>query len=137
MNKTFRVISNPLIAALLALGGAAGLSLAHEANAAKKTFVGHVVDLACYVGHGSIGDSHRECATSCAKAGVPLAILDRQSQTLYLPLSKNHHSPANADLMPFVENDVRVTGAVVEKDGMKTILLESIEASKGSATAGK
>jgi hypothetical protein len=130
MNKTFRAISNSLLAALLAIGGAAGLSLAHDTKAAKTTFVGHVVDLACYVGHGSIGDSHRECATSCAKAGVPLAILDQESQTLYLPLAKNHHAPANADLMPFIEKDIRVTGTVVEKNGMKTILLESIEAAK-------
>jgi len=69
MNKTFRAISNSLLAALLAIGGAAGPSLAQDAKAAKTTFVGHVVDLACYVGHGSIGESHRECATSCAKVG--------------------------------------------------------------------
>ena len=130
MSKTFRAISNSLVAALLVLGVAVGLGLAHDPKAAKKTFVGHVVDLACYVGHGSIGDSHRECATSCAKAGVPLAILDQKSQTLYLPLAKNHHAPANADLMPFIEKDIRVTGSVIEKNGMKTILLESIEAAK-------
>lgn len=130
MNKTFRAISNSLLAVLLTLGVAVGLSLAHDPKAAKKTFVGHVVDLACYVGHGSIGDSHRECATSCAKAGVPLGILDQKSQTLYLPLAKNHHAPANAELMPFIEKDIRVTGSVVEKNGMKTILLESIEAAK-------
>ncbi len=130
MSKTFRFISNSLIAALLAIGGTVGLSLAHDTKAAKAAIVGHVVDLACSVGHGSIGDSHRECATSCAKAGVPLAILDQKSQTLYLPLAKNHHAPANADLMPFIEKDIRVTGSVIEKNGMKTILLESIEAAK-------
>jgi hypothetical protein len=131
MSKTFRVISNSLIAALLTVGGAVHLGLAHNTKAtARKTFVGRVVDLACYTGHGSIGDSHRECATSCAKAGVPLAILDQQSQTLYLPLSKNHHAPANTELMPFVERDIRVTGTVAKKNGLKTILLESIEAAK-------
>ena len=130
MNKTFRFISNSLFAAMLVLGGAAGLSLAHDPKAPKKTFVGHVVDLACYVGHASIGESHRECATNCAKAGLPLGILDQKSQTLYLPLSKNHHAPANTDLMPFIEKDIRVTGSVMEKNGMKTIVLESIEAVK-------
>jgi len=32
--------------------------------------------------------------------------------------------------MPFIEKDIRVTGSVIEKNGMKTILLESIEAAK-------
>ncbi len=130
MRNQLRTIAVSLLGTLLGLGGLQ-VGLAHDTKTARKsTFVGHVVDLACYVGHSSIGDSHRECATSCAKAGVPLAILDQESGTLYLPLSKNHHSPANAELMPFVERDVRVTGTVVEKEGMKTILLESIEASK-------
>ncbi len=128
MSKALRVISTPLIAALVALGVSLQLGVAHDAKAEKRTIVGHVVDMACFTGHSSIGDSHRGCATSCAKAGVPLAILDQQSQTLYLPLSKNHHVPANPELMSFVEKDVRVTGMVVEKNGMKTILLESIEA---------
>ena len=130
MSKVFRAISTSLIAALVTLGGAMQIGLAHDSKAEKRTFVGHVVDMACYVGHGSIGDSHRECATTCAKAGIPLAILDQQSQTLYLPLSKNHHAAANTDLLHFVEKDVRVTGTVSEKDGMKTIQLESIEAAK-------
>ncbi len=125
-NQSFRRISAFLGIALLA-AGIVQLGLAHEKkDAAKKTFVGHVVGLACYVGHSSIGDSHRECATTCAKAGIPLAILDQQTHTLYLPLAKNHHAAANEELMPFIEKDVQVTGTIVEKDGMKAILLESI-----------
>ena len=125
-NRTFRRISAFLGMALLA-AGTVQLGLAHEKKSAeKKTFVGHVVGLACYIGHSSIGDSHRECATTCAKAGIPLAILDQQTSTLYLPLAKNHHAAANEELMAFIEKDVRVTGTIVEKDGMKAILLESI-----------
>ena len=115
--------------AVVSLGiGLATLGRAHDEKGAKKTFVGHVVDLACYVGHGSIGESHRECAATCARGGIPLAILDQATGTLYLPLAKDHHAPANKELLPFVEADVRVSGSVVEKDGMKTILLESLAA---------
>ncbi|MBI1355737.1 MAG: hypothetical protein GC160_15465 [Acidobacteria bacterium] len=113
--------------AIVSLGiGLSALGLAHEKKGAPKTFVGHVVDLACYVGHGSIGESHRECATTCARAGIPLAILDQASGTLYVPLGKDHHAPANKELLPFVESNVRVTGTIVEKDGLKAILLESV-----------
>ncbi len=99
---------------------------AHDKKAESRSFVGHVVGLACYFGHNSIGDSHRDCATTCAKGGIPLAILDQKTQTLYLPLAKNHHEPANAELLPFVEQDVQVSGKVTEKDGMKAIVLESV-----------
>ena len=47
-----------------------------------------------------------------------------------MPLAKKHHEPANAELVPFVEQDVDVTGKVVEKDGMKAILIEKIEAAR-------
>ena len=52
----------------------------------------------------------------------------KQTGTLYLPLAKSHHEPANKELMAFVEKDVRVTGTVAEKDGLKTITIESIAA---------
>ena len=113
--------------AILSLGiGLGALGWAQERQGAEKTFVGHVVDLACYIGHGSIGESHRECAATCARGGIPLAILDQASGTLYLPLAKSHHAPANNELLPFVEADIRVTGTVVDKDGMKAILLKSV-----------
>jgi len=114
--------------AIVSLGiGLSALGRAHEKKGAEKTFVGHVVDLACYIGHGSIGESHRECAATCARSGIPLAILDQATGTLFLPLANDHHEPANKGLLPFVEADVRVTGTVVEKDGMKAITLSEIE----------
>lgn len=115
-------------AALLAFAGLQ-LAVAQEHHhGTEKTFVGHVVDVACYVSHGEIGEGHRECAATCAKAGIPLAILDQQTGTLYLPLAKNHHESANKELLAYVERDVRVTGTVTEKDGMKTITIASIAA---------
>jgi hypothetical protein len=115
-------------AALLAFCGLQLATAQEHHHGAEKTFVGHVVDVSCYVSHGSIGEAHRECAETCAKAGIPLAILDQQTGTLYLPLAKSHHEPANKGLMAFVEKDVRVTGTVTEKDGLKTIAIESIAA---------
>ena len=115
-----------LLAIVLLGTGLGAVGWAHEKKGAEKTFVGHVVGLACYIGHGSIGEPHRECAATCARGGIPLAILDQISGTLYLPLAKDHHTPANKELLPFVEDDVRVTGTVVEKGGMKAILLQSV-----------
>lgn len=114
MSRTYCAFPASLAAALF-VSGAVYTALAHDTKAAgKRTFVAHVVDLACYAGHGSIGDSHGGCATACAKTGIPLAILDQQAQTLYMPLSKDHHAAANAELMPFVEKGSRDRNGVRE-----------------------
>lgn len=127
MSRTTAILTLAVAGFLAVLGLQLAVAQGHH-HGAEITFVGHVVDVACYVSHGSIGESHRECAETCAKAGIPLAILDQQAGTLYLPLAKSHHDPANKELMAFVEKDVRVTGTVIEKDGMKTITIGSITA---------
>ena len=100
----------------------------HEPKAAGKvTVVGHVVGTACYMGHGSKGEEHIACATECAKAGIPLAILESGTGKLYLPLATDHHSAANKQLMPYIEKDVRVNGTVVEKGGLTAIVIEKVE----------
>ena len=104
------------------------IALGHEPKPAKKTtVVGHIVGTACYFGHESKGEEHLACATECAEAGIPLAILESGSGKLYLPLATDHHSSANKQLMPYIEKDVRVIGTVVEKGEMKAIMIEKIE----------
>ena len=104
------------------------IALGHEPKPAKNTTIlGHVVGTACYMGHESKGEEHRACATECAKAGIPLAILESGTGKLYLPLASDHHSSANKQLMPYIEKDIRVSGTVVEKGGLKAIVIEKIE----------
>ena len=104
--------------------------LGHKPKAAKTiTITGNVVGTACYLGHNSQGEGHTDCAIRCAKAGVPLAILDSESKMLYLPLSG--HQGANDKLIKHAEKTVRVTGKAIDKNGMKAISIESIEAVDG------
>ena len=99
-------------------------SASHEApKGSSITIVGRVVDTACYLTHGAQGEKHIECA----KEGIPLAILDKDSGTLYLPLASKHHKHANAELMPFIEKSVKVKGVMLERNGMKAVLIEKIE----------
>ena len=102
----------------------------HKLKGTKTiTITGNVVGTACYLGHNSQGEGHTDCAIQCAKAGVPLAILDSESKTLYLPLS-GHHG-ANDKLLEYAEKTVRVTGKAIDKNGMKAIAIESVEAVGG------
>jgi hypothetical protein len=117
-------MKTPLLAALVL---AAGSLLAHDIEGKAVTIVGHVVDTGCYFAeHEGSGPKHAACATMCAKAGIPLAIVD-DSGKLYLPIGEEHHA-ANAKLMPFVEKKVKVTGTLVEKGGMSALAIKTIAA---------
>lgn len=100
------------------------------AQAPKPTILtGLVVDTGCYLSHDTKGEKHTRCATTCANAGVPLAILDEATGTVYLPIAMDHKNQ-NAKLLPFIEKKVTVTGALVEKGGIKGIILKTVAAAK-------
>ena len=100
---------------------------AHEEHKGKAvTITGMVVDTGCYMSHDAAGDKHTECATACAKAGVPLAIVDGAGK-IYLPIAVDHKNP-NTKLMPFIEKKVKVTGTAMEKGGLEGIVIKTVEA---------
>ena len=111
---------------------AAALAVAqhdHGTNAKVITMTSLVVDTGCYMSHNSKGEKHESCATACAKAGVPLALLDEASGTLYIPVASDHKNQ-NAKLMPFIEKKVTVTGTLIEKGGVKGFVIKTVEAAK-------
>jgi hypothetical protein len=126
-----RIVRSMKRAIVTFLTGAA-LALAqhdHGTQGKEVTMTSLVVDTGCYMSHDSKGPKHETCATTCAKAGVPLALLDEASGTLYIPVASDHKNQ-NAKLMPFIEKKVKVTGTVVEKGGVKGFVLKSVEASQ-------
>ena len=117
---------------ILTLLAGATLALAqhdHAESSKPVTMTALVVDTGCYMSHNTKGDKHRTCATACARAGVPLALLDEASGTLYLPVAANHQNQ-NAKLMPFIERKVTVTGALAEKGGIKGFIIKTVESAK-------
>lgn len=101
---------------------------AHGHGDAKTTQItGQVLDIACFVGHDSSGEKHAKCAEACARAGNPLAIFD--GKQIYLSVSMNHKNP-NEKLMAFIEKKVKVTGSLVEKAGLKGIMIDKVEAAE-------
>lgn len=104
------------------------LLLAHGDTKGKAvTLAALVVDTGCYLSHDSRGESHLKCATTCAKAGVPLALLDEKTGSVYLPVAMDHKNQ-NDKLMPYLEKRVKVTGMLLEKGGVKGIVLKTVEA---------
>lgn len=93
----------------------------------QVTLTGHVIDVYCYSTMGAKGEGHKACATACAKAGEPLAILTSDG-TVYMPVSNKPGDPQNPRLLPFVEGEVTVTGLHRLVNGLHTIQIQTIKA---------
>ncbi|MGH7539899.1 MAG: hypothetical protein ACRELC_02765, partial [Gemmatimonadota bacterium] len=118
-----------LLGAALALGAAtlvASPAMAQE-QPAPRTISGQVVDMTCYLNMGLKGADHKQCAELCAKAGLQLGILGSDGR-LYLATDQGMPAPdVNPKLIPFAEEQVRVTGVVNERSGARSIVIDRIE----------
>ncbi len=103
-----------------------------SADAAKvatgpRSIVGEVVDPACWIVNGARGDSHKECAIACAKAGQVLAILEKKTQKLYLVATDKPGEDPNKGLIDYVAQTVLVKGRVYTRGGATGIKVASVE----------
>lgn len=123
-----KTLLSSLFALVLLVAGAAPTSAQMEmAEAEDVEFTAQVVDMSCKVVYDLSGDSHRECAQVCADRGVPLGLL-AEDGTFYLPVSQAMPGASeNERLRPHAEHTVRVTGKAIERGGMHTIIIESVE----------
>ena len=107
----------------------AALSFAQDQHGEKQiTIVGQVIDTGCYFAHDSKGEAHAACAATCAKGGIPLAILD-DSGKVYLPIAADHKNQ-NLKLIPFVEKRVKVTGTLFDRNGIEGIAIRNVESAQ-------
>ena len=90
------------------------------------TLTASVVDLSCNTVYGAAGPDHRMCSQVCFDQGIPLALLG-QDGTLYVPVTMAMgQERGDKDLRGHAEHTVNVTGKVISRGGMNTILIESI-----------
>ncbi len=91
------------------------------------SFTATVVDMSCKSVYNLSGDDHRMCAQACFDQGIPLALLGEDG-TMYLPVTLVMGSErGDKDLRGHAEHTVQVTGKVIERAGLNTILIESIK----------
>lgn len=104
-------------------------SMGFAAQAADTTVTGEPVDITCYLG-GKAGEAHAACAKGCAEKGQPLGIAAKGAdgkEVLYLALG-GEGKAAKDLLAASMGKQVKVTGAVSEKGGMKVITITKVEA---------
>lgn len=115
-----------IVASILA--AASLVALAADKPPAKIT--GEIVDSACYMKAGAKGSGHEQCATACAKAGVPLALLEDETGNVVWLSANKDATNVNDQLMPYVAKKVTLTGKWYEKGGTKLFSIDKVEAAK-------
>ena len=92
----------------------------------EVTITGHVIESFCYITMNMVGQKHKKCAKMCAEKGISLGILEKGTDLIYLAFPEGHGNP-NEKLMAFIEEDVKVTGKLWEKGGLKAIQIQKVE----------
>lgn len=102
---------------------------AAENSGAEQTLTGEVVDVFCYLSHGTdgLGKGHAGCAKKCIESGLPVAL--KVGDQLYLAAMASH-DPANNTLARFAGERVTVHGQVMEHDGQHLIAITKVEKSE-------
>ena len=106
----------------LALSGAA-----FGADAMPMTVTGEVVDTFCYATAGAKGEGHRKCGLSCAEKGIPVALLEKGTDKVYVLLPKKNATPVPKGLVDKMGHQVTVTGKMYSVGGSQFLTVESFK----------
>src|SRR4030095_3599138 len=109
--------------------GLAGMFTSAVLTAQQKgervTATGEVVEMWCYLEAGDRGAAKKACATACAKAGNPIAIVDAKGQLFTLAGLKAHQT-AQEFLLDKMSETVTVTGTLVKNPNVQMIYVELV-----------
>jgi hypothetical protein len=93
----------------------------------EVTIKGELVDSLCYVGMAAKGSGHKQCAIDCAKAGIPISILEDGTGKMYTVLPKEDKTGYPADVISKMGDKVTLKGDFYESGGNKYVAVESVE----------
>jgi len=108
--------------------GALLIASVSGSTAADDTVTGEVIDLSCYLSHPhtSVGSSHRKCAQTCAKKGLPMGVLSEDGKVLLL--IEDHGNPkAYANAIAKAAETITIEGTKVSEGGLPGIVVESVQ----------
>ena len=109
------------------------MAMAHEAGMAGMergndvTIKGELVDSLCYVTMASKGSGHKQCAVDCAKAGIPISIVEDGTGKLYTVLPKQDKTGYPPSVISKMGDKVTLKGDLYENGGNKYVAVESVE----------
>ena len=134
MKRIFAALfSCAVVASLVFLGIAIAAEEGHEehgehAMPMKVELTGEVIDVACYSAHPDVGQGagHLKCAETCTKNGLPVGLLENDTEKVYLAVMSNHQA-ANDTLLPYLAKQVTLKGTLHATKGVNVIHIDSVE----------
>lgn len=111
----------------------------HAVEGRKVTLTGEMIDTWCYVSQimGSsdvvTGSAHHVCAVWCAAGGIPVGLLNKEDQKVYMVLSfeGDDTSVANEKILNLQSRELTVKGTAFELDGLSYLNIEEVVADNG------
>ena len=100
---------------------------AHAMGVQKITIKGELVDSLCYVAMAANGAGHKQCAIDCAKAGIPISMLEDGTGKLYTVLPKEDKTGYPAGVISKMGETVTLKGDLYEQGGQRYVTVESVE----------
>jgi len=113
--------------ALSSLGLLLSTSVAATALGAETSVTGHLRDSFCFLTMGAHGPSHKDCASACAKAGIPVLLVEDKTDKYYVLLPPKNAQSLPAAVINKMEDDVTVTGTEYSKGGTTFLTVNSVK----------
>ncbi len=119
--------------------GTLSLSQSHAAGGDKVTLTGEMIDTWCYVsqimGSSAVvtGTAHHVCAVWCAAGGIPVGLLSKEDNKVYMILSfaGDDTSVANEQLLNLQSHELTVKGTTFELDGLNYLTIDEVVSDNG------
>lgn len=104
---------------------AAALFLAHSSADTQTTVTGEIVETYCWANLRITGPQHAACGITCAKRGIPIAIVDAQSRQSYVLLPGRDKAAIPPQLIEAMGRRVIVRGEVLKRNGNQFLTVQS------------
>ena len=103
------------------------LSMVLPVKAAETVTVkGEVIDTYCYALMGAKGESHRQCAIDCVKAGIPAGLLEEETGKVYVLWPNRDKTGLPKGVIDKMGRMATVTGKAYTSGGSNFLTVESI-----------
>ena len=104
-----------------------GHSHDHGTGMQQVMIQGELVDSLCYVAMAAKGPGHKQCAIDCAKAGIPISIVEDGTGKMYTVLPKEDKTGYPESVISKMGDKVTLKGDLYENGGNKYVTVESVE----------
>ncbi len=112
---------------VLVYGLASSVLFATVSFAAEKSVKGTLEDSFCFVTMGAHGADHKKCATECAKKGIPVALVEKGTENIYVLLPPKNGQGLPDSVTGKMEDEVTVSGDSYSKGGVNYLTVKSVK----------